>query len=252
MKKLARGIAALLTLTLLLIGAPAALLAWVGNPWPPGGLDEIQLLTGRAVVGLIGVVAWAAWAQMSACILIEAVASIRGIDASRIRFATPGQQHLARVLVTSVATLGLGASTTVSAPEAHAVGPNQIVTATAHVQHVHRSQPAQPGPKVESRPQGPRVAVEEPSTLWRLAEAHTGDGTRWRDLLDLNRGVRLPDGTTLTSSTQTIPAGTTLTLPRRRPCPGRRASREDPCPSAAAGASEVLHREDRGHAMGHR
>jgi hypothetical protein len=46
-----------------------------------------------------------------------------------------------------------------------------------------------------------------------LAEAHTGDGTRWRELLELNRGARLPDGTTLTSSTQTIPAGTILTLP---------------------------------------
>ena len=46
-----------------------------------------------------------------------------------------------------------------------------------------------------------------------MAEAHTGDGTRWRELLDLNRGVRLPDGTALTSSTQTIPVGTTLTLP---------------------------------------
>ena len=52
-----------------------------------------------------------------------------------------------------------------------------------------------------------------PSTLWKLAEAHTGDGTRWRELLDLNRGARLADGTTLTSSTQTIPAGTTITLP---------------------------------------
>ena len=210
MKKVARGIAALLILALLLIGAPVALLAWVGNPWPPGGLAEVQLLTSRAVMGLIAVIAWAAWAQMSACILIETVAAIRGIDASRITFATGSQQQLARILVTSVAALGLGASTATSAPDAQATAPPQAVNATAHV---HHTQQAQHGPRDEARAQGNQIDVEVPSTLWKLAEAHTGDGTRWRELLDLNRGARLPDGTTLTSSTQTIPAGTTITIP---------------------------------------
>ena len=212
-KKLARGIAALLILALLLIGAPVALLAWVGNPWPPGGLAEVQLLTSQALMGLIAIVAWAAWAQMSACILVETVAAIRGIDASRITFATGGQQQFARILVTSVAALGVGTSTAASASDAQAAAPTQAVTAAAHLQHAHETQQAQHGHKDESRPQGPRVDVEVPSTLWKLAEAHTGDGTRWRELLDLNRGARLPDGTTLTSSTQTIPTGTTITLP---------------------------------------
>ena len=232
MKKLARGIAALLVLALLLIGAPVGLLAWVGNPWPAGGLDEIQLLTSRAVVGLIAVVAWAAWAQMSVCILIETVASIRGIDASRIRFATPGQQQLARILITSVAALGFGASTLARAPDAHAAAPTQ--TATAHTQYVYSTQRVQERQQAESPAQDRQVNVHAPSTLWRLAEAHTGDGTRWRELLDLNRGVRLPDGTALTSSTQTIPVGTTLSLPVG-------------AHSQAAGPAEKATRADRPH-----
>ena len=213
-KKVARGIAALLILALLLIGAPVALLASVGNPWPPGGLAEVQLLTSRTVMGLIAVIAWAAWAQMTACILNETVAAIRGIDASRITFATGSQQQLARILVTSVAALGLGASTATSAPDAQATASPQAVNATAHV---HHTQQAEQGPRDEARAQGNQIDVEVPSTLWKLAEAHTGDGTRWRELLDLNRGARLPDGTTLTSSTQTIPAGTTITIPAGAP-----------------------------------
>ena len=213
MKKVARGITALLVLVLLLIGAPVALLAWVGNPWPPGGLDEIQLFTSRALTGLIAVVAWAAWTQMSACILIETVAAIRGTDAGHISFATGSQQQFARVLVTSVAALGFGASTAARTADAQPAAPTHTVSATAHIHQIHHTQQAQRGQIAEPRPQGPQVEVEAPSTLWKLAEAHTGDGTRWRELLDLNRGAHLPDGTTLSSSTQTIPAGTTLTLP---------------------------------------
>ena len=77
MKRLARGSAALLILAALLIGAPVALVAWAGNPWPPGGLSEVQLLTSRAVAGLIAIIAWAAWVQLSACVLVEIMATIR-------------------------------------------------------------------------------------------------------------------------------------------------------------------------------
>ena len=58
-----------------------------------------------ALVGLIAIIAWAAWVQLSACVLVEIMAAIRGIDPGRLKFATGGQQQFARTLVTSVAAL---------------------------------------------------------------------------------------------------------------------------------------------------
>ena len=51
------------------------------------------------------------------------------------------------------------------------------------------------------------------TTAWKLAETYLGDGQRWKEVLDLNRGTRLTDGTTFTQGTQTIPTGSTLRLP---------------------------------------
>ncbi len=59
--RLLRGLGALLVLVALLVGAPLALIAWIGNPWPPGGWSEVQLLTTRTLYGALAVIGWAAW-----------------------------------------------------------------------------------------------------------------------------------------------------------------------------------------------
>ena len=208
LNRLIRGVGALVVLVALLVGAPLALLAWVGNPWPTGGWSEVQLLTNRTIIGALAVVGWLAWAQMAACILIELAAAVRGKAPQRVRFAAGGQQQFARVLVTSVIALGIGAST---------VGPSLAATTAASPQpetapttgHTIERRDVQPG-QVNA---GPAVTVDRATTVWKLAETHLDDGSRWRELLDLNRGGALSDGATLTQATQTIPAGTTLRLP---------------------------------------
>lgn len=208
LNRLIRGVGALVVLVALLVGAPLALLAWVGNPWPTGGWSEVQLLTNRTIIGALAVVGWLAWAQMAACILIELAGAVRGKAPPRVRFAAGGQQQFARVLVTSVIALGIGAST---------VGPSLAATTAATPQpemapttgHTIERRDIQPG-QVNA---GPAVTIDRATTVWKLAETHLDDGSRWRELLDLNRGGALSDGTTLTQATQTIPAGTTLRLP---------------------------------------
>lgn len=207
LNRLIRGVGALVVLVALLVGAPLALLAWVGNPWPTGGWSEVQLLTNRTIIGALAVVGWLAWAQMAACILIELAGAVRGKAPQRVRFAAGGQQQFARVLVTSVIALGIGAST---------VGPSLAATTvatpqpeTAPTSHTIERRDIQPG-QVNA---GPAVTIDRATTVWKLAETHLDDGSRWRELLDLNRGGALSDGTTLTQATQTIPAGTTLRLP---------------------------------------
>ena len=195
-------------LVALLVAAPLALLAWVGNPWPTGGWSEVQLLTNRTIIGALAVVGWLAWAQMAACILIELAAAVRGQAPQRVRFAAGGQQQFARVLVTSVIALGIGASTVCPSLAATTAAAPQPETAPT-TSHTIERRDIQPG-QVDA---GPAVTIDRATTVWKLAETHLDDGSRWRELLDLNRGGALSDGATLTQATQTIPAGTTLRLP---------------------------------------
>jgi nucleoid-associated protein YgaU len=219
-----RGVGALIVLVALLVGAPLVLIAWVGNPWPAGGWSEIQLLTSRTILGALAVVGWLAWAQMAACILVELAGAVRGKAPQRVKFVSGSQQQLVRVLVTSVTALlisgGLGASAVAPSLAAPTAAPNagtpepQTAPTTSHV--------------LESRdvghaPSGPTVTTDRDTTVWKLAETHLDDGSRWRVLLDLNRGGPLNDGTALTHATQTIPAGSILRLPS-----GAHLADEDP------------------------
>lgn len=207
LNRLIRGVGALIVLVALLVGAPLVLLAWVGNPWPAGGWSEVQLLTNRTILGALAVVGWLAWAQTAACILIELAGAVRGKAPQRVRFASGGQQQFARVLVTSVIALalggGMGASTVGPSLAATTAQPETAPT-TSHT--VERRDGDQVAP-------GPTVTIDRDTTVWRLAEVHLDDGSRWRELLDLNRGEALSDGTALTQATQTVPTGSTLRLP---------------------------------------
>ncbi|MEP9385542.1 LysM peptidoglycan-binding domain-containing protein [Nocardioides cheoyonin] len=220
--RLLRGVAALVVLAALLVGAPLVLIAWLGNPWPPGGWAEVQLLTDRTLYGALAVIGWIAWAWMAGCIVVEALSTIRsirvrGLAATIHRSTVDGQagfsagppQQLARLLVTWVAALGIGASTVATAGAATAAA-----TPGGHVDHTgtHAAPAAQAQPG-ENTAQRPSVTTSEPTTLWKLADTHLGDGGQWRQLLEANRGTTLSDGTTLASGTQTIPAGSTIHLP---------------------------------------
>lgn len=204
-----RGVAALLILVALLVAAPLALATWWGSPWPAGGWSEIQLLTNHTIVGAIVVVGWLAWLQMTACVLIEAVAAARGKVAGRIPFAPAGQQQFARFLIVSVAAIGIGASTIAHPSPSRANLPNPTYLLSAPIS----VNPATDDSHHEAdSDHGPSITVPADTTAWRLAETHLGDGARWHEIVQLNRGLLLSDGTTFTQGTQTVPAGTTLRL----------------------------------------
>src|SRR3546814_5286955 len=70
-------------------------------------------------------------------------------------------------------------------------------------------EPAAPVPAVEH----PTVTVQRHDSYWAIAERTLGDGLRWREILDLNVGRTLPDGSTLAAGDDTLHAGWTLVLP---------------------------------------
>ena len=56
------------------------------------------------------------------------------------------------------------------------------------------SKTVDPSPGVRQLADHPTCVVVPRDTLWGLAHRHLGDGFRWRELWDLNRGRRQPDG----------------------------------------------------------
>ena len=55
--------------------------------------------------------------------------------------------------------------------------------------------------------------VQARDTLWSIADRTLGDGLRWTEIRDANLGRIMPDGTTITASTETINVGWDLQLP---------------------------------------
>src|SRR5690349_17596877 len=75
-----RGFAAALLMLVIVAGTPVALLLVIGNPLP--SLSGADLFSGRQstefVIKVLACVAWLAWAQVAACLLVELVAGVRG------------------------------------------------------------------------------------------------------------------------------------------------------------------------------
>jgi nucleoid-associated protein YgaU len=70
-----------------------------------------------------------------------------------------------------------------------------------------------------SRPKRPgRVIVEHGDSLWAIADHWLGDGSKWPDIFELNRGRIQPDGTRLTDPDFILP-GLSLRLPTVQPHP---------------------------------
>src|SRR5262249_56518972 len=68
----------------IVVGTPVALLAVIGNPLPDLSRASLgaSLGSGRQsaefVIKVLACVAWLAWAQVAACLLVELVAGVRG------------------------------------------------------------------------------------------------------------------------------------------------------------------------------
>lgn len=192
-----RSLGALLALGCLLIGVPAALATAVGWPLPSevppldrvvdalGGssIDDTTIVKGLALV------CWLAWAQILLSTVVEIAAWHTGRVASRLP-AVP-LQALTRRLVLSALLLGASVRTAAIPPNlalASVEAPAFVAPVADVVSH------ASPAPTVHPTPSALVGLVHQRDSLWRLAENHLGDGLRWRDLWELNRGREFPDG----------------------------------------------------------
>jgi hypothetical protein len=109
----ARGFGAFLTLAALVLGVPYVLARFIGWPLPhhlPNSDTFSQPLSQTTVVHALAVIVWLAWAQFTACVLIEFRAAKRGVGMPRHLFGAGPSQFLARQLVAALLMVGATAA----------------------------------------------------------------------------------------------------------------------------------------------
>jgi len=230
-KRLAAG----LTILGLLVGLPLVLVALNAGPLDLPSWETIRgSLTrpddGTVLLSILKAAGWIVWAALAVSIMVEIVARLRGVTAPRM----PGlglPQKLARGLVGAVALTALAAPVAANAaPAAAPLAAVAVHTPTMQTPAGHPAAAAAPAVKAtDVKTPSAKGAAETPSishivargeTLWALAERYLGEGTRFREIVDLNpdtlsgRGDFLRPGWTLRipapPSSYTVKAGDTL------------------------------------------
>ena len=210
----ARGLVAVLLIVAALAGVPVLLVALGATPWTVDLTDlRLRLLSpddGSVALIIIGATSWIAWAVMAFCLLTEIVAAIRGVRAPQLRGLGAGQQ-LASQLVASAAVLFAVAqplSITLAATPAQADSIPKVQTTSSAASPVESVGEAAPDPVqlAKAAPATEPYTTRAHDSLWKIAETHLGDGTRFTEIVDLNPDL-FPDGPGF------LTAGTVLQLP---------------------------------------
>ena len=194
--KAARALGALLTLALLLVGAPWVLLK-IGSIDYLLQVDPAGLLTARAgsalILALLSCLGWLAWVVITLTTVFEFIAVL---TRRRVRLRLPGTGWLRPM----IGALVMAAVLTPSIADADPIRPPPATVPP----------PAQAQPTVTSPPAtrpaevGRVYVVQEGDELWDIAERELGSGERWREIVALSPDI--VDSFTLT-------AGQVLTLP---------------------------------------
>jgi nucleoid-associated protein YgaU/DNA-binding SARP family transcriptional activator len=263
--QLLRGLGSLVATLALVVGVPLLLASWVG--WPlPSRLPHLDTLEQAAqsgvrdevLVNTLAVIAWLAWAQIVLALVVEVIALLRGRQPVHLP-VIPGLQVTAGRLVAGIVMF----ASTVHPARAYAEPtpiPAVVVNATSPVAasgapwtngvvvDLNSADPVLVSHTIDLTPTAPSpgqatVTVQRHDSYWAIAERTLGDGLRWREILDLNVGRTLPDGTTIRAGDQTLYAGWVLVLPSDAVVEPTTAPVVDATPSAevpAASETEVV------------
>ncbi|MFC7012792.1 BTAD domain-containing putative transcriptional regulator [Streptomyces viridiviolaceus] len=214
----------------LVVGVPLALASQVGWPLPSGApsLDWLQReITVQTFLNILTVVVWFAWAQFTACVLVEVKAALSGVGVpGRVPGSGPSQL-LARQLVAALLLVGATAASLTpglsqlgqnlegnqkpavaaaqqtpglfgqqqeQAADAAAALAEQASQAAAHAD----SPSAKDGDTKYYRIQPPEGRHHD--SLWEIAERHLGDGRRYKEIFELNKDRVQPDGSKLSEA----------------------------------------------------
>lgn len=225
-----KAVLAFVALAGLVVGVPAALALFIGWPLPSGvpSLEWLQSeITVTTFLHILTVVVWLAWAQFTACVLVEVKAALSGVGVpGRVPGAGPSQL-LARQLVAALLLVGATAASLtpglsqlghgLEGPHKPAVAAAQqtpglfaqqqeraadsaaALAAQASQAATHAETAAhQHGDTKYYRIQPPEGRHHD--SLWEIAQRHLGDGRRYKEIYELNKDRVQPDGSKLSEA----------------------------------------------------
>jgi uncharacterized membrane protein YgcG/DNA-binding SARP family transcriptional activator len=238
-----RAFGAFLALLVLVVAVPGALLYFIGSPFPHHFDSDLvqQPITSETFINTLAVVVWLAWAQFTACVLVEAKAAMSGVGMPHRVPGSGPSQLLARQLV--AALLLVGVSTAGLIPGMSQLGQHHQIEnqarpgVAATAQQTPGQQHARPASVVTPRQQtghqggagagqaaGRSAAkdtkfyrIQPPEgrhhdSLWEIAQRHLGDGRRYKEIYELNKDRVQPDGSRL-SQASLIRPGWVMEMP---------------------------------------
>ncbi|WP_103502850.1 MULTISPECIES: BTAD domain-containing putative transcriptional regulator [unclassified Streptomyces] len=236
-----KAIGAFLALATLVVGVPLSLAYFIG--WPlPSEAPSLEMLSQEistsVFLKVLGVLVWIAWAQFTACVLVEVKAAVSGVGMpTRVPGAGPSQL-LARQLVGALLLLGTAAAS--FTPGLSAIGQgfdggsqHSVVAEAEQTPGQERAEraagPSEAEPAVVLPEADASQGAEEDAdatkfyriqppdgrhhdTLWGISERHLGDGLRYKEIFQLNKDRVQPDGSRLTEASLIRP-GWILEMP---------------------------------------
>ncbi|WP_439681512.1 BTAD domain-containing putative transcriptional regulator [Embleya sp. MST-111070] len=159
---------------------------------------------GGVAFAVLLAVGWACWLMFIVSLALEIPPAMRGRTRRHRVRGLGWSQHLAAVLLGGL-VISASAGAAIAAPgSASAVSVSAPQTAGA--------EPTAAPVTARTAPSGPTHLVAAGETLWSVAEERLGDGTRWQEVVDVNQGRRMADGSIL-SAESSLRAGWTLALP---------------------------------------
>jgi DNA-binding SARP family transcriptional activator len=225
---ISNALGAVIQAAVLLGGIPYALTKYVGWPLPKTlpTIAQIRLaielrdFSDRLLIGALACVAWICWALIVTSAFTHVIDKARhvNIEAPRI---VPASLH--RLVGKWISAITLFAALASKPAVAAIPTPTSLVTTSAPPaagSAQQRPTPTTPTPATSngSVVGGRTYRVGPRESLWSIAEATLGDGTRWKELLAANAHLIadpdiLPDGIILTIPDETkTAASTTVTV----------------------------------------
>ncbi|MEV7525035.1 BTAD domain-containing putative transcriptional regulator [Streptomyces sp. NPDC091371] len=216
---------AFLALAVLVLGVPVALASQIGWPFPDEvpSLDMLQQqITVDTFIYVLSVVVWLAWAQFTACVLVEVKAAVSGFGMPARVPGAGASQALARQLVAALLLVTAGAASFApglsqlgqSLDDQHRPGVAASAQQTPGPQAQQAAQEQQAAERAEADRQAAEQAREDGTkfyriqppqgrhhdSLWEISERHLGDGRRYSEIYELNKDRVQPDGEKLSKA----------------------------------------------------